>query len=135
MTPLAQERTELTLNGSEAGLSDITSDVNGWLARICARDGLLTVFLRHSSASLAIRETSESIGLRRQIETASGWSKDDRDSPTPGPTLDKPAAVSLSIPVFDGATALGTGQSIFVIERRLRNTQRGVALHFVGSCR
>ena len=123
------------------GFTDVTARVAAWLASIGAQDGLLTVFNRHTSASLTIQENADpsvlvdlDTALRRLAPEDGGWVHD-----TEGPD-DMPAhiktmltATSLQIPVLAGEMALGTWQGIYLIEHRARPHRRDVVLQFIGS--
>ena len=141
MTPLVQERQELAIEVAGPAMLDITGRVSGWLRDRRARDGLLTVFLRHTSASLTIQENTDPKlradllqALDRLAPESSAYSHN-AEGPDDMPAHIKTllTSVSLSIPVFGGAMALGAWQGIFVIEHRQRRTERAVLLHFVGS--
>jgi secondary thiamine-phosphate synthase enzyme len=122
------------------GFTDITADVAAFLAAASAVDGILFMFMQHTSASLVIQENADP-AVRHDLRTAldriapgdAGWRHD-----TEG-TDDMPAhiktmltGVSLHIPVIGGALALGTWQGIYVAEHRARPHRRGVMLQFVG---
>lgn len=131
----------LTVQTSGAGFIDITGDVAKFVAEAGARDGSLTVFVRHTSASLTIQENADptvlvdlTTVLNRLAPENAGWVHD-----TEGPD-DMPAhvksmltATSLQIPVLQGHLALGTWQGIYLIEHRRRPHRREVVLQFLGS--
>ena len=101
----------------------------------------MTVFIRHTSASLTIQENADPTVLRdltsalaRLAPENAGWVHD-----TEGPD-DMPAhiktmlsAVSLQVPVQDGRMLLGTWQAIYLIEHRARPHRREVVLQFIGA--
>lgn len=142
MHALAQHHHELSLDASGPGMVDITPNVADWLHSINARDGLLTVFLRHTSASLTIREnTSPEVrdDLLAALDTLAPENsayRHDAEGPDDMPAHIKAmlTSVSLSIPVFERAMALGTWQGIFLIEHRKRTQSRATLLHYIGSC-
>jgi secondary thiamine-phosphate synthase enzyme len=123
------------------GLSLVTEEVRGWLAEIGALDGLLTLFIRHTSASLLIQENADPDVQTDLIHAL------DRLAPKGAPYLhtiegddDMPAhvkaaltATSLSIPVRAGAMVLGTWQGIYVAEHRDHPHTREVLLHYLGT--
>jgi secondary thiamine-phosphate synthase enzyme len=123
------------------GFIDITSEVTRFLREAGAREGVVTLFIRHTSASLTIQENADPSVLRdlttaldRLAPDNAGWVHD-----TEGPD-DMPAhiktmltSVSLQIPVLDGDMALGTWQGIYVAEHRTRPHRREVVLQFMGS--
>ena len=124
-----------------AGLMLITEAVRSWLAEIDAIDGLLTLFIRHTSASLIIQENADP-DVQTDLVNAL-----DRLAPREAPYLhtiegsdDMPAhvkaaltATSLSIPVRAGRMLLGTWQGIYVAEHRDRPHGREVVLHYLGT--
>lgn len=123
------------------GLHDVTRQVAAWLAGHGCRDGLLTLFIRHTSASLTIQENADPevradllAALRRLAPEDAGW-----QHVTEGPD-DMPAhvktmltGVNLAIPVEAGRLLLGTWQAIYLAEHRVRPHRREIALHFVGT--
>jgi secondary thiamine-phosphate synthase enzyme len=122
------------------GLVEITRAIVAWVAEQAMDQGLLTVFCRHTSASLLIQENAAPevrTDLERWIAAlapeGSHYLHDDE-----GPD-DMPAhlrsvltGVNLSIPLFDGQLALGTWQGIYLFEHRRRAHRRQVALHLLG---
>jgi secondary thiamine-phosphate synthase enzyme len=123
------------------GLLDITDVVRGWTAEQGLEQGLLTLFCRHTSASLLIQENAAP-AARADLEAyfARIAPEDPRlyDHDEEGPD-DMPAhlrtaltQVQLSIPLIGGALALGTWQGIFLFEHRRRPHSRTLALHLLG---
>ena len=123
------------------GFMDLTGQVARWLKQIDADAGLITLFVRHTSASLTIQENADP-DVQRDLLAALV-----RAAPRParyhhcseGPD-DMPAhirsmltATSLSIPVVDAKAVLGTWQAIYLIEHRDHGHDREVALHFLGT--
>ncbi|WP_407120309.1 secondary thiamine-phosphate synthase enzyme YjbQ [Bradyrhizobium sp. STM 3561] len=131
----------LTVQTSGRGFTDLTSEAAKFIAEANARDGALTLFIRHTSASLTIQENADpsvlvdlGTALSRLAPENAGWTHD-----TEGPD-DMPAHVktmltgaSLQVPVLNGKLALGTWQAIYLIEHRSRPHRREVVLQFVGS--
>jgi secondary thiamine-phosphate synthase enzyme len=131
----------LTVQTSGAGFVDLTHDVARFLREAGAREGAVTLFIRHTSASLTIQENADpsvladlKTALGRLAPENAGWSHD-----TEGPD-DMPAhiktmltATSLHIPVLKGALALGTWQAIYLIEHRARPHRREIVLQFAGA--
>ncbi len=123
------------------GFVDITREAAKFLREAGAGEGALTLFIRHTSASLTIQENADpsvlldlTTALRRLAPENAGWVHD-----TEGPD-DMPAhiktmltATSLQIPVLNGAMALGTWQGIYVAEHRARPHRREIVLQFLGS--
>ena len=124
-----------------AGFVDLSSDVAKFVREARAREGAVTLFIRHTSASLTIQENADPsvladlmTALGRLAPENAGWSHD-----TEGPD-DMPAhiktmltATSLHIPVLDGELALGTWQAIYLIEHRARPHAREIVLQFAGA--
>ena len=132
----------LSVATSGEGFFEITRDVAQFLQRIKAQDGVVLLFLRHTSASLVIQENADAdvrtdlvTALERLAPADAGWVHD-----VEGPD-DMPAhvkamlnGVSLHVPVSAGAMMLGTWQGIYVAEHRARPHRRDVVLQFIGSC-
>jgi secondary thiamine-phosphate synthase enzyme len=132
---------ELTFPTHGRGLYDVTREVAQWLAGLKMRDGLLTLHLRHTSASLVIQENADP-DVRRDLEaffqrlvpdgdrlyvhTAEG------DDDMPAHVRTALTAVNLSLPVRGGRMALGTWQGIYLWEHRLHPHTRQLSLHFIG---
>ena len=136
-------QTQLAISTHGPGLTEITREVADWLARIGARDGLVTLFIRHSSASLLIQENADpevqadlTAFFHRLVppsdDPAMAYLTHTYEGPDDMPGHIKAALlpVSLQIPVAEGRMALGTWQGIYVVEHRARPHQRHVALHF-----
>jgi secondary thiamine-phosphate synthase enzyme len=131
----------LTVTTRGTGFTDLTEEARRFVARCAAADGALTLFVRHTSASLTIQENADPAvqadlltALDRLAPEGGGWTHD-----TEGPD-DMPAhiktlltATSLQVPVMGGSLALGTWQGIYLIEHRARPHRREVVLQFVGS--
>jgi secondary thiamine-phosphate synthase enzyme len=123
------------------GLYEFTREVEKWVAENKFRDGLLTLHLRHTSASLLIQENADP-DVRRDLEAFFQRLVPDGDplfSHTAEGDDDMPAhirtaltAVNLNIPVRDGRLTLGTWQGIYLWEHRAQAHARRVVLHFIG---
>lgn len=138
-----QALARLAVETQGQGLTDVTSEVADALAQGAAGDGLATVFVRHTSASLTIQENASPEvlddlvdALDRLAPRDAPWRHDDE-----GPD-DMPAhvrtmltGVSLSVPVIDSRLALGTWQAIYLVEHRDRGRRRELVVHFTGSKR
>jgi secondary thiamine-phosphate synthase enzyme len=122
------------------GLVEITATVQDWLREQGLRDGLLTIFCRHTSASLVIQENAAP-AVRRDMEAyfnrlapeSRAYEHDD-EGPDDMPAHLKTAltGVQLSIPVINGAMALGTWQGLYLFEHRTSPHRRTLALHLIG---
>ena len=131
----------LTVETRGAGFTDLTSEVTKFLSEAHAREGAVTLFIRHTSASLTIQENADptvlidlTTALNRLAPENAGWRHD-----TEGPD-DMPAhiktmltATSLHVPVLQGAMALGTWQAVYLVEHRARPHRREIVLQFVGA--
>ena len=131
----------LTVQTTGRGFTDLTAEAAKFIRDVHARDGSLTLFVRHTSASLTIQENADpsvlvdlTTALSRLAPENAPWTHD-----TEGPD-DMPAHVktmltqtSLHVPVFDGALALGTWQAVYLIEHRARPHRREIVLQFIGS--
>jgi secondary thiamine-phosphate synthase enzyme len=131
----------LTVQTSGAGFVDLTREIANFVSEASAKEGAVTLFIRHTSASLTIQENADPsvlddlmTALNRLAPEDAGWSHD-----TEGPD-DMPAhvktmltAASLQIPVLNGKLALGTWQAVYLIEHRSRPRRREIVLQFVGS--
>jgi secondary thiamine-phosphate synthase enzyme len=134
--------TSLAIRTRGPGFTEITDDVSEWLRRIGALEGLLTLFIAHTSASLTIQENADPDVRRDLVDCLNRLAPESHPyrHSSEGPD-DMPAhikamltSVSLSIPVLGGRTALGTWQGVYVIEHRERDHERRVELHFIGTC-
>lgn len=123
------------------GLVEITQPVARWVAGTGIAVGLLTLFIRHTSASLLVQENADP-AVRRDLERFFARLVPDGDPlfehRNEGPD-DMPAhvrsaltQVQLSVPVSDGRLALGTWQGLYVYEQRRRAHTRQVARHLIG---
>lgn len=123
------------------GLTEFTAAVADWVRGQGLRNGLLTLFIRHTSASLLIQENADP-DVRADLERFFARLVRDGDPlfehTMEGPD-DMPAHVrcaltqtQLAVPLIDGALALGTWQGIYVYEHRLRGARREVVLHLLG---
>ncbi len=139
--PLSQDFGTLSVATRGPGLSELTEEVRGWLTLIAAGDGLLTVFIRHTSASLLIQENADPDVHVDLIDALERLAPKDRsyvhdvEGPDDMPAHIKSAltATSLSVPVRAGAMLLGTWQGIYVVEHRDRPHRREVVLHYLGT--
>ena len=132
---------KLSVSTRGKGFYEITSDVGSWVEGLGIGEGLLTVFLQHTSASLVIQENADP-DVVRDLETV--FSKlvpeDSRlyTHTMEGPD-DMPAHIraaltqtQLTIPIRGGRPALGTWQGIYVFEHRRHPHHRSVVLHVLG---
>ncbi len=132
---------QLNIQTRGKGLYAITRAVLSWVGEVGIRQGLLTLVIQHTSASLVIQENADP-DVKTDLEKFFSRLVPEGDSiydhTTEGPD-DMPAHVrsaltqsSLSIPVLDGSLALGIWQGIYVFEHRTGAQQRNVILHLIG---
>ena len=122
------------------GLHDVTGRVVRFVAASGIATGLLTLFLRHTSASLLIQENAAPAARRdleayfARIAPESRSYEHDDEGPDDMPAHLRAAltATSLSIPVAGGRAVLGTWQGIYVFEHRRAGHRRQIALHLIG---
>ena len=124
------------------GLFEVTRSITGWLDAQGFDEGLLTVFCRHTSASLLIQENAapaaradlEAYFARLAPEDASAYTHGDEGADDmPAHLRAALTGVQLSIPLIGGRLALGTWQGIWLFEHRRRPTVRTLALHLIGT--
>ena len=138
---MKQAHHNLTLNSGAQDLYEVTGEIAGWLDGLPIRDGLLTVFIQHTSASLLIQENADQDVLR-DIETFfkklvpedSSLYRHTAEGDDDMPAHIKGALTQtqLSIPVRDGRMQLGEWQGIYIFEHRRARDERHLALHIVG---
>ena len=138
---LRQALHEIRIPTRGRGLYDFTAEVANWVAQNGLQNGLVTLHLRHTSASLLIQENADP-DVRRDLENFFARLVPDGDplfSHTAEGDDDMPAhvrtaltAVNLSIPVSQGQLALGTWQGIYLWEHRRAPHSRAVTVHFIG---
>jgi len=130
----------LTVQTSGRGFTDLTAEIAKFVKDARAKEGAVTLFIRHTSASLTIQETADpsvlddlTTALARLAPEDAGWRHD-----TEGPD-DMPAhvktmltATSLHVPVLESELMLGTWQAVYLIEHRSRPHRREIVLQFAG---
>ncbi len=138
---MKQAQHRLILEARGQGLHEITSEVAAWLSVQAIREGLLTLFIRHTSASLMIQENADP-DVQRDIESflAKLVPEDPRlyrhtaEGPDDMPAHIKGALTQtqLGIPVSGGRMLLGTWQGVYLFEHRRAPHRRELVLHLVG---
>ena len=138
---MRQAQHRLQVETPRRGLVEITRPVRDWVASTGVRDGLLTLFIRHTSASLLIQENADP-AVQRDLERFLARLVPDGDpmfehaaegrDDMPAHVRSALTQTQLSIPLERGALLLGTWQGIYVVEHRLRGNPREVALHLIG---
>jgi secondary thiamine-phosphate synthase enzyme len=138
---LRQAQHEFVIETRGQGLYEFTGDLQSWLRGENVQTGLLTLFCRHTSASLVIQENADSDVVKDLAEFFSRLVPEgDRlyrhtiEGPDDMPAHIRSALtpVSLSIPVSGGRAALGTWQGIYLFEHRSIPHSRRVAAHLIG---
>src|ERR1700676_2343899 len=133
----------LTVQTAGAGFIDLTAEVGKFVDDASAQEGMATLFIRHTSASLTIQENADPSVLRDLMTTLNRFAPEDANwtHDTEGPD-DMPAHVktmltasSLLVPVLTGKLALGSWQAIYLIEHRSRPHRREVVRQYMGSTR
>ncbi|MBY0134449.1 secondary thiamine-phosphate synthase enzyme YjbQ [Paracoccus yeei] len=133
----------LTVQTGGPGCHDITDRIAGWLGEIAAAEGVVTVFLRHTSASLLIQENADPDVQRDLLAwldrlappadaPSMGWITHRAEGPDDMPAHIKAAVLptSLQIPVAGGRMVLGTWQGIYLVEHRRAPHRREVVAKF-----
>jgi secondary thiamine-phosphate synthase enzyme len=138
---IRQASTEIEVATTRQGLHEVTAEVARWTAGQGIDQGLLTLFCRHTSASLLIQENAapaaradlEAYFARIAPEDPRAYAHDE-EGPDDMPAHLRTALtqVQLSIPLAGGRLALGTWQGIYLFEHRRRPHRRRIALHLLG---
>jgi secondary thiamine-phosphate synthase enzyme len=129
---------KLSIRTARQGLHDVTDEVRSVVRESSVREGLCTVFIQHTSASLTIQENADP-SARHDLETWLNRLVPERDplythtseGPDDMPSHIKAAltATSLAIPILDGDLGLGTWQGIYVWEHRRHHSTRKLLVH------
>ena len=131
---------QLSVDTPGAGLHEITSRIEAVVAASNVEEGLCTLFVRHTSASLVIQENADPSAkrdlerwLNRLVPEGDPFYEHDTEGPDDMPSHIKAAltASSLSIPIMKKRLALGTWQGIYLWEHRRRGSRREVIVHVV----
>ena len=138
---MQQRTTTIEITTRAAGLYEFTHDLSNFVADSGVKDGLVTAFCRHSSASLLIQENADDDVktdllrfFRRLVPEGMDWIVHRTEGSDDMPAHIKAALTqtSIGIPVLAGAPMLGTWQGIYLFEHRTRPHRRQVALHIIG---
>jgi len=140
MAEMVQASHVLKVATRSKGFTEITNEIARWLKSIAAEDGLLTVFVSHTSASLTIQENADPKVRRDLLDALERLAPEGRhyahqeEGPDDMPSHIKAmlTSVSLGIPVKEGRMALGTWQGVYLIEHRTSPHQRNVVVSFIG---
>ena len=141
VTPTSIVTSQLAVQTRGRGFVDLTAEVEKFVGEAGAMEGAVTVFVRHTSASLTIQENADpsvladlGTALSRLAPENAGWThypEGPDDMPAHVKTM--LTSASLQIPVVNGEMALGTWQAIYLIEHRARAHRREVVLQFIGA--
>jgi len=131
----------LTAQTSGRGFVDLSDEIAKFVRDAGATEGAVTLFIRHTSASLTIQENADpsvlvdlATALKRLAPEDAGWIHDiEGPDDMPAHVKTMLTATSLQVPVLNSALALGTWQAIYLIEHRSRPHHREVVLQFSGS--
>lgn len=138
---MRQARTLLTIATPGAGVLEITRDVAAWVRGTDIREGILTVFIQHTSASLVVQENADpdvrhdlQTFFRKLVAEDQSLYRHSSEGPDDMPAHIRSAltATSLSVPVVNGSLGLGTWQGIFIFEHRHQPQERRLVLHLLG---
>lgn len=138
---MQQHQASLNISTRGRGMQEITGQVDSFVAESGIKTGLLTLFIRHTSASLTVQENADPDVQADLVDALDRLAPEDRrlyrhtcEGPDDMPAHIKSALtdVSLTIPVTDGRPALGTWQGVYVVEHRARGHKRQVVCHLVG---
>ncbi len=130
----------LLIRADGPGLHDFTHEVREFVAQSGVETGLLTIFCRHTSASLLVQENAAPAARRdlgrffERLAPESDIYEHDDEGPDDMPAHLRSALTQshLSVPVIGGQPALGTWQGIYLFEHRRSPPQREIALHIIG---
>lgn len=138
---MRQANTLLSIDTAGRGLAEITRRIAAWVESSGLRNGVLTVFVRHTSASLLIQENADP-EVQRDLERFFARLVPDGDrlfehraegaDDMPAHVRSALTQTQLSIPLVDGRLVLGTWQGIYLYEHRTRGHRREVVLHLIG---
>ena len=138
---MRQAETRIRVETRGKGLVDVTGRIGAWLGEQRISTGLLTAFIRHTSASLVIQENADPTVLAdleaffaKAVPEDRALYRHDDEGPDDMPAHIRSAltCASLGIPVSGGRLVLGTWQAIYLFEHRARPHVRELCLHVVG---
>lgn len=138
---LQQAQGAFSVETGGPGFTDVTARVQRWLGEAGAGNGLLTVFIRHTSASLVIQENADPdvladlTSILAELAPENRVWRHDCEGPDDMPAHVKAMLTStfLAIPVSRGRMVLGTWQALYVAEHRSRPHRREIVLHYLGT--
>lgn len=139
---MGHAQTELTIDTRGQGLYEFTDRVTAFCRQHGAGPGLLTIFCRHTSASLTIQENADpdviadlNTFFRRLVAEDPSLYRHTAEGPDDMPAHIRSALtdVSLTVPVAGGVPCLGKWQGVYLFEHRTRPHRRTVVLHLIGA--
>jgi len=137
---LKQSAHKLQISTRGQGLYEFTAAISDWLAQQSIETGLLTVFCRHTSASLLIQENADPtvrVDIKNYFdrlapESSAYIHNDEGPDDMPAHLKTALTSVQLSIPVMNGRLMLGTWQGVYLFEHRTHSHRREIVLHLIG---
>lgn len=138
---MKQAAYRFTVSTRGKGLVNISREIESWVAKQNMRTAILTVFIRHTSASLVVQENADPDVLTdlndffsRLVPEGDPAYRHHAEGPDDMPAHIRAALTQtqISVPVIDGEMALGTWQDIYIFEHRARPHRREVVLHLLG---
>jgi secondary thiamine-phosphate synthase enzyme len=139
--PSRQAAATLAIETGKPGFYDLTAAIGAWLERQRFENGIVTIFVRHTSASLSIQENADPdvrtdllAALDRLAPEDAPW-RHTAEGPDdmPGHVKSALTDTSLAIPMQEGRLVLGTWQAVYLIEHRRHVSGRSVDLYYVGT--
>ena len=130
----------LTISSRPRSMIDITSEIDSWLKEINAATGLITIFVKHTSASLTIQENTDVdvqhdlLDVLDDLAPAENNWRHSLEGSDDMPAHVKSVLVgsNQAIPVVNGRMDLGTWQAVYLVEHRTQSHQRLLSLHYAG---
>jgi secondary thiamine-phosphate synthase enzyme len=138
---MRQVRVSLIVRAPGQGLHEITGELRAWLEAQALGEGILTAFIRHTSASLLIQENADpdvqrdlEAWLDRHVPEDAALYRHRAEGPDDMPAHIKSALTQthLAIPIGGGRMLLGTWQGVYLFEHRRRPGEREIILHYLG---
>lgn len=137
---MRQQRTALVCSTQGPGFHDLTRQISHWLTSIDAQNGCVTLFIRHTSASLTIQENADPDVLSDLADRLADFApqghayRHNSEGPDDMPAHIKTMLtnVSLNVPVEAGQMMLGTWQAVYLIEHRTAPHSREIVVHYMG---
>jgi secondary thiamine-phosphate synthase enzyme len=137
---LKQAVRQIEISTRGQGLYEFTASIREWLGMQGIETGLLTVFCRHTSASLLIQENADPtvrVDIKNYFDRLAPESEayihnDEGADDMPAHLKTALTTVQLSIPVVKGRMVLGTWQGVYLFEHRVRSHRREIVLHVIG---